>query len=119
MENNSRVFSSKEEMISIEKRNSELVNLVLDFAIKNSMSAQEIDNCMEEVKKVFYSDGLILRESNEKTAQEGQAQEQQIILELENSIVKIISDSIICKVKSKNIYSVVEQKNDGIKVELH
>ena len=59
MENNSRVYSSKEERISIEKRNSELVNLVLDFAIKNSMSAQEIDFCIEEVKKVFYKDGLI------------------------------------------------------------
>ncbi|MCR1822635.1 hypothetical protein [Terrisporobacter muris] len=59
MENNSRVYSSKEERISIEKRNSELVNLVLDFAIKNSMSTQEIDFCIEEVKKVFYKDGLI------------------------------------------------------------
>lgn len=77
MENNSRVYSSKEERISIEKRNSELINLVLDFVIKNSMSVQEIDNCMEEVKKVFYSDGLILREFNEKTAQERQVQEKQ------------------------------------------
>ncbi|MBN9647712.1 hypothetical protein J0L31_12000 [Terrisporobacter glycolicus] len=59
MENNSRIYSSKEEKISVEKRNSGLVNLVLNFAIKNSMSAQEIDNCMEEVKKVFYRDGLI------------------------------------------------------------
>lgn len=54
-----------------------------------------------------------------KTAQEGQVQEQSIILELENSIVKITSDSIICEVQSKNSHSAVEQKSNGIKVESH
>lgn len=76
MENNSRVYSSKEERISIEKRNAELVNLVLDFVIENGMSAQEIDTCIDKVREAFYSDGVISRESNEKTAQEGPVQEQ-------------------------------------------
>lgn len=58
-------------------------------------------------------------EVKKETAQEGQVQEQLIILELENSIVKITSDSIICEVQSKNIHSAVEQKSDGTKVELH
>lgn len=47
---------------------------------------------------------------NEKTAQEGQVQEQQITLEL---------DRITCKLQSKNSYSIVEQKSYAIKVELH
>ena len=58
-------------------------------------------------------------EVKKETAQEGQVQEQLIILELENSIVKITSDSIIWEVQSKNIHSAVEQKSDGTKVELH
>lgn len=44
-----------------EERNGGLVNLILDYAIENQMSAKEVDDCVEIAKKVFYSDGLIGR----------------------------------------------------------
>lgn len=46
----------------VEKRNAKLINLILDYAIENHMSLQEIDNCIEEVRKIYYSDGLIIRD---------------------------------------------------------
>lgn len=44
-----------------EERTGGLVNLILDYAIENKMSAKEIDKCVEIAKEVFYSDGLIRR----------------------------------------------------------
>lgn len=46
----------------IELRNGQLVNLIMDYAIKNAMSLKEIDDCMEKVQDVFYNDGLIRKE---------------------------------------------------------
>ncbi len=51
----------KEKENEKEKRNGGLVNLILDYAIENQMSAKEVDDCVEIAKKVFYSDGLIGR----------------------------------------------------------
>ncbi len=44
-----------------EERNGGLVNLILDYAIDNQMSAKEVDECVDIAKEVFYSDGLIRR----------------------------------------------------------
>ena len=52
----------EKDMKATEKRNGELINLILDYAIKNHMSLKEIDDCMEEVSKIYYSDGLIIRD---------------------------------------------------------
>ncbi|WP_425447755.1 hypothetical protein [Dethiothermospora halolimnae] len=46
---------------AIEERNAKLINTILDYAIDNGMSLEEIDNCMEKVSEVYYSDGLIRR----------------------------------------------------------
>lgn len=46
----------------VEIRNAKLINLILDYAIENHMSLKEIDDCMKEVCKVYYSDGLIMRD---------------------------------------------------------
>lgn len=51
----------RNELKEIEERNGGLVNLILDYAIENKMSAKEIDKCVEIAKEVFYSDGLINR----------------------------------------------------------
>lgn len=51
----------KEELILKDKRDTALINLVLDYAIKNSMSAKEVDECIDKARETFYSDGLIRR----------------------------------------------------------
>lgn len=51
----------KENIKFVEKRNAELINLILDFSIKNHMSLRDIDDCIEEVSKIYYTDGLIIR----------------------------------------------------------
>lgn len=40
----------------------ELISLILDYTIKNKMSLEQVYNCLEEVKKVYYSDGIIIRQ---------------------------------------------------------
>ncbi len=51
----------KNEFEAREKRTGGLVNLILDYAIENQMSAKEIDECVEIAKEAFYSDALIGR----------------------------------------------------------
>lgn len=82
------------------------INGVKEYEVKNSADEKVAELSLKIVLKGV--DGYI--ESNEKTAQEGSVQEQQIILEL---------DRITCEVQSENNYSVVEQKSYDIKVELH
>lgn len=50
-----------EELSVKEERNAGLVNLIMDYAIDNQMSAKEVDECVDIVKEVFYSDGLVIR----------------------------------------------------------
>jgi len=45
-----------------EKRNAELINFILNFAIQHKMSQKEIDDCVTELKKVYYTDGLLIRD---------------------------------------------------------
>ena len=52
----------KEMQIARGKRDARLINLVLDYAINNHMSLKEVDDCIEKVAEVYYSDGLIIRE---------------------------------------------------------
>ena len=47
---------------NIEIRNAKLINLILDYAIENHMSLKEVEDCIEKVAEVYYSDGLIIRE---------------------------------------------------------
>ncbi|WP_156132748.1 hypothetical protein [Clostridium culturomicium] len=51
----------KKEFETRERRTGGLVNLILDYAIENQMSAKEIDECVEIAKEAFYSDALIRR----------------------------------------------------------
>lgn len=50
------------DLTSTAKRNAELINIILNFAIQHKMSQKEIDDCVAEVKKVYYTDGLIIRD---------------------------------------------------------
>lgn len=40
----------------------DLINIVLDYAIKNHMSLEEIENCIDKVAQAYYTDGLIIRD---------------------------------------------------------
>ena len=51
----------KQEFRRMEERDGELINIVLEYAIRNGMSQKEIDDCINKVKEVFYTDGLIKR----------------------------------------------------------
>lgn len=53
------------ELTYSKKRKAKLINLILDYSIENRMSLEEIDDCMEEVSKIYYSDGLVIREKAE------------------------------------------------------
>lgn len=59
-EDNERRVVNENKIVEI--RNAKLINLILDYAIENHMSLKEIDDCMKEVRKVYYSDGLIMRD---------------------------------------------------------
>lgn len=54
-----------------EKRNAELINFILNFAIQNKMSQKEIDECIAEVKKVYYTDSLIIRDFAPEDSEHG------------------------------------------------
>lgn len=43
------------------KRAAGLINIIMDYAIENGMSLEEIDVCVEEVSTVYYSNGTIKR----------------------------------------------------------
>ncbi|MBM7614140.1 hypothetical protein [Alkaliphilus hydrothermalis] len=45
-----------------EERDTELINMILDYAIKNHMSFKEIDKCIEKIEEVYYSDGVVIRD---------------------------------------------------------
>ncbi len=47
------------ETIEKAERNAGLVNLILDYAIEHSMSAKEVDNCVEIAKEVYYANAII------------------------------------------------------------
>lgn len=55
------MYNYRNELIAKEKRKRELVNLITNYAIENQMSAKDVDECVEIVKEVFYSDGLVRR----------------------------------------------------------
>ena len=47
---------------SIKKREDKyagLINIITSYAIENVMSLEEIDECMDHVRQVYYSDGVI------------------------------------------------------------
>lgn len=52
-----------EDLKEREERNGKLVNLIMDYAIENKMSAKDVDKCVEKAKEVFYSDATIKRRS--------------------------------------------------------
>lgn len=49
------------EYIEKEERDAGLINLILEYATKNSMSFKEVETCIDKVKDVYLSDGLIKR----------------------------------------------------------
>lgn len=77
-----------EDLKEREERNGRLVNLIMDYAIENKMSAKDVDKCVEKAKEVFYSDARIIR-----TAQEVPVQEQLNVDKankiLENQIISL------------------------------
>lgn len=50
-----------EDLKEREERNGKLVNLIMDYAIENKMSAKEVDECVEIAKEVYYSSAIIQR----------------------------------------------------------
>lgn len=59
-----------EDLKEREERNGRLVNLIMDYAIENKMSAKDVDKCVEKAKEVFYSDARIIRTAREVLVQE-------------------------------------------------
>lgn len=49
-------------MISRDKRDAKFINMVLDYSIENHMSLKEIEDCIDKVAQVYYTDGLIIRD---------------------------------------------------------
>lgn len=45
----------------IQERNAKLINLIADFAIENEMTMQEIDECIDVIRELYYSDGIVRR----------------------------------------------------------
>lgn len=52
-------MNEKDLLKAKEEKTATLVNFILEYAIKNSMSLEEIDNCVSKVAEVYYTDGLI------------------------------------------------------------
>lgn len=52
----------KEERIEKDARDAGLVNLVMNYAIENKMSFDEVEQCVKKVKEVFLSVGLVKRD---------------------------------------------------------
>lgn len=81
-----------EDLKEREERNGRLVNLIMDYAIENKMSAKEVDECVEIAKEVFYSDARIIRTAQEVPVQEQSIREifsqLQILLVTASSIVR-------------------------------
>lgn len=61
MKKNQCTLCFKEERKMQEEKIAGLVNLITDYAIKNKMSAREVDKCIEHIKDVYYTDALIKR----------------------------------------------------------
>lgn len=55
------VYSFEKERSEMEKRDAKLINMIMDYAIGNKMAFSEIERCIEEVKSVYLTDGLIKR----------------------------------------------------------
>ncbi|MBS6504552.1 MAG: hypothetical protein KH415_23605 [Clostridium sp.] len=53
-----------------EERREGLVNLILNYAIENSMSLKEVDECVEIAKEAYYSDAVIKSPTSEGPVQE-------------------------------------------------
>lgn len=81
-----------EDLKEREERNGRLVNLIMDYAIENKMSAKDVDKCVEKAKEVFYSDARIIRTAQEVPVQEQSTREifsqLQILLVTASSIVR-------------------------------
>nr|DAJ85842.1 MAG TPA: protein of unknown function (DUF4315) [Caudoviricetes sp.] len=60
----------REDLKKNEERIGELVNLIMDYAIKHEMSPKEIDECVNKVKNVFYSNGIVRRTTPEVPVRE-------------------------------------------------
>ncbi len=59
--NTNEVYSFEKEKREIEKRDAKLINMIMDYAIENKMAFSEIERCIEEVKSIYLTDGLIKR----------------------------------------------------------
>ncbi|MDB1955391.1 hypothetical protein PMY38_10085 [Clostridium tertium] len=75
-----------------EERKGGLVNLILNYAIENSMALKEVDECVEIAKEVYYSDAVIKRTAPEVPVQE--QLDSSITTKLGNSKVVIEKDGI-------------------------
>jgi len=47
---------------TVDERDSKLINMILDYAISNHMSLEEIDKCISKISEVYYGNGLIIKE---------------------------------------------------------
>lgn len=54
-------YSYVKEKIEIDKKDAELINTILNFAIENKMAFSEIEHCIEEIKRIYLENGLINR----------------------------------------------------------
>lgn len=59
--NTNEVYSFEKERREVEKRDAKLINMIMDYAIDNKMAFSEIERCIEKVKSVYLTDGLIKR----------------------------------------------------------
>lgn len=89
-----------------EERRRGLVNLILNYAIENSMSLKEVDKCVEIAKEAYYSDAVIKR-----PAPEGPVQEQSISSCLKGKI-RIDGLEVFKNINSDNIL-ILESKSTG------
>ncbi|MCX0353457.1 hypothetical protein LI064_02830 [Clostridium perfringens] len=59
--NTNEVYSFEKEKREVEKRDAKLINMILDYAIENKMAFASIERCIEKVKSIYLTDGLIKR----------------------------------------------------------
>ena len=95
------IETNHEKDVNVKKYKNELIKKYSEDISRYRMQKLELEEMMRE--HAVYGYKKLDAKVNEKTAQEGQVQEQ----------------FIICELKNKNSHSVVKQTVDSIMVELH
>lgn len=51
----------REELKAQEIKEGRLINIITDYTIANRMTMEELDKCVDKVKKLYYKDATIRR----------------------------------------------------------